>query len=71
MLVDRGLTASSQLEELPVWTSEPNAFGWRSHLGDRYGTDDVSLYAAPARATELSGLPPTFIGVGTVDCLRG
>ncbi|MDT5084265.1 MAG: hypothetical protein QOJ61_1308, partial [Mycobacterium sp.] len=49
----------------------PNAFGWRSHLGDRYGTDDVSLYAAPARATELSGLPPTFIGVGTVDCLRG
>jgi acetyl esterase/lipase len=70
MLDDRGLTASSQLEGLPVWTRESNAFGWRSYLGDRYGTDDVPADAAPARATELSGLPSTFIGVGTADCLR-
>ena len=26
--------------------------------------------AAPARAAELAGLPPTFISVGTADCLR-
>jgi acetyl esterase/lipase len=72
MLDDRGLTASSQLEGLPVWTRESNAFGWRSYLGDRYGTDDVPADAAPARAraTELSGLPSTFVGVGTADCLR-
>jgi acetyl esterase/lipase len=70
MLDDRGLTASSQLEGLPIWTRESNAFGWRSYLGDRCGTDDVPADAAPARATEFSGLPPAFIGVGTADCLR-
>jgi len=70
MLDDRGLTASSQLVESSVWTRESNAFGWRSYLGDRCGTDDVPADAAPARATELSGLPSTFIGVGTADCLR-
>jgi acetyl esterase/lipase len=70
MLDDRGLTASSKLKGLPVWTRESNAFGWRSYLGDRCGTDDVPADAAPARATEFIGLPPAFIGVGTADCLR-
>jgi acetyl esterase/lipase len=70
MLDDRGLTVSSQLAGLPIWTRESNAFGWRSYLADRYGTDDVPVDAAPARADELGGLPPTFIGVGTADCLR-
>jgi acetyl esterase/lipase len=70
MLDDRDLTTSSQLEGLPVWTRESNAFGWRSYLGDRYRTEDVPGDAAPSRATELSGLPSTFIGVGTADCLR-
>jgi acetyl esterase/lipase len=70
MLDDRSLTVSSQLEGLSVWSRESNAFGWRSYLGDRYRTDDVPADAAPARATELGRLPPTFIGVGTADCLR-
>ena len=70
MLDDRGLTPSSQLEGLPIWSRESNTFGWRSYLGDRYGTDDVPADAAPARADELGGLPSTFIGVGTADCLR-
>jgi acetyl esterase/lipase len=70
MLDDRGHTVSSQLEGLPVWSRESNAFGWRSYLGDRQGTDGVPMDAAPARATELTGLPPTFIGIGTMDCLR-
>jgi acetyl esterase/lipase len=70
MLDDRGLTASSQLEGLPVWSRRSNAFGWSSYLGDRYGTDDVPADAAPARASELSCLPSTFISVGTADCLR-
>jgi acetyl esterase/lipase len=70
MLDDRGLTVSSQLEGLPLWSRESNAFGWRSYLGDRHGTDDVPVDAVPARTTELCGLPPTFIGIGTVDCLR-
>jgi acetyl esterase/lipase len=70
MLDDRGLTESSQLDGLPIWSRESNTFGWRSYLGDRYGTDDVPADAAPARSTQLSCLPTTFIGVGTADCLR-
>lgn len=70
MLDDRGITLSSQLDGLPMWSRGSNAFGWQSYLGNRCGTNDVPADAAPARATELSRLPPTFIGVGTVDCLR-
>jgi acetyl esterase/lipase len=50
-----------------VWTASNNQFGWRSMLGREPGTSDVSPYAAPARATDLSGLPPTFIAVGALD----
>jgi len=50
-----------------VWTASNNRFGWRSLLGREPGASDVSPYAAPARATDLSGLPPTFIAVGALD----
>src|SRR5246127_3685867 len=70
MLDDRMNTPSSKLDGLPVWSRESNAFGWHAYLGDHYGTDDVPPDAAPARAVELAGLPPTFITVGTADCLR-
>jgi triacylglycerol lipase len=50
-----------------VWTKLNNRFGWRSLLGREPGASDVSPYAAPARATDLSGLPPTFIAVGALD----
>lgn len=70
MLDDRGQTPSSRIDGLPVWSRESNGFGWRSYLGDRYGTHDVPSDAAPARAAELADLPPAFISVGTADCLR-
>jgi acetyl esterase/lipase len=70
MLDDRMNTPSSMLDGLPLWSRESNAFGWRAYLGDRYGSDHVPPDAAPARASELAGLPPTFITVGTADCLR-
>lgn len=38
------------------------------HGGDLQS--EVSPYAAPARATDLSGLPPTYIGVAELDVLR-
>jgi acetyl esterase/lipase len=49
------------------WTPQDNSFGWRSYLGRDPGMGDVSAYAAPARRADLSGLPPTWIGVGTAD----
>ena len=70
MLDDRQITASSQLDGLPVWSRESNAFGWRSYLGPLYGADDVPYTAAPARATDLSGLPPAYVSVGSSDGFR-
>ncbi|WP_131105593.1 alpha/beta hydrolase [Ornithinimicrobium sufpigmenti] len=50
-----------------VWTPADNRFGWASILGHEPGGEDVSPYAAPARAESLTGLPPTFISVGSLD----
>lgn len=50
-----------------LWTHEDNEFGWTSLLGAEVKDDDVSPYAAPARATNLAGLPPTFLMTGALD----
>lgn len=50
-----------------IWNRESNRHGWTAWLGQAPGGADVSPYAAPARATDLSGLPPTWIGVGALD----
>jgi acetyl esterase/lipase len=50
-----------------VWTPESNRFGWTALLGREPGGEDVSPYAAPARAESLAGLPPTYIATGALD----
>ena len=50
-----------------VWNNKMNLVGWSSYLGKTLGTDQVPVYAAPARRTNLSGLPKTWIGVGDVE----
>jgi acetyl esterase/lipase len=50
-----------------IWTADKNAFGWSALLGKPPGSEDVSPYAAPARAGNLEGLPPTFIATGALD----
>ena len=50
-----------------VWTPQSNRFGWTSLLGQAPGGDGISCYAAAARASDLSGLPSTFIAVGALD----
>lgn len=50
-----------------TWTADDNATGWACLLGDAVGGPDVPAYAAPARAMDLSGLPPTFIEGCTLD----
>lgn len=67
MLDDRQITDSSRQHGLPVWSRESTEFGWRCYLGELSGRDDVPPTAAPARATDLAGLPPAFVGVGAVD----
>jgi acetyl esterase/lipase len=49
------------------WSRGSNRFGWASLLGHDPGGADTSPYAAAARAEDLTGLPPAYIGVGTLD----
>jgi acetyl esterase/lipase len=71
MLDDRNETPSShELIGEGVWDRESNLTGWTALLGVKRGATDVSPYAAPARATDLSGLPPAFIDVGSVETFR-
>ena len=50
-----------------LWNNKANRFGWQSYTGHPPGSPDVTGLAAPARYENLSGLPPTWIGVGTLD----
>ena len=71
MLDDRDATVSTvQIDGVGVWDRTSNITGWSALLGDRVGTDDVSIYAAPARATDLSGLPPSFIDCASAEVFR-
>jgi acetyl esterase/lipase len=69
MLDDRGRQPSSH-GQWPIWPREMNMKAWAAVLGERAGTDDVHPYQAPTRATNLSGLPPTYIEVGAMEVFR-
>jgi acetyl esterase/lipase len=68
MIDDRNVTASSHtIVDPKVWNRTANVVGWNAYLAGRAGADDIEPYAAPARATDLAGLPPTYINVGDLD----
>jgi acetyl esterase/lipase len=69
MLDDRTRTPATELNPNYLgWSYEDNATGWRALLDDQ--TTQISPYAAPARATDLSGLPPTYVDTGDLDIFR-
>jgi acetyl esterase/lipase len=71
MLDDRNDTPSSrQMAGRGVWDHTANQTGWTALLGDARGGPDVSPFAAPARAADLSDLPPAFIDVGSAETFR-
>lgn len=49
------------------WTPASNRFGWASYLGHAPGEAEPRPYAAPGRRTDLTGLPPAWVGVGELD----
>jgi acetyl esterase/lipase len=59
-----------QFVDTPMWSRPAAEKSWQWYLGDAYGSGDVSPYAAPARATDLSGLPPAYVSVMEFDPLR-
>jgi acetyl esterase/lipase len=69
MIDDRMITASVRDNNAPVWSSKHNRVGWDLYLGGLAG-DEVPAYAAPARETDLSNLPPTATFVGDLDPFR-
>jgi acetyl esterase/lipase len=67
MIDDQNETGSShEITDIGIWDREGNMEAWNWYLGE--GKPDQ--YAAPARAEDLTSLPPAFIDVGTVDLFR-
>jgi acetyl esterase/lipase len=70
MLDDRTTTPDPALQPFLTWTYDDNVTGWGALLGGDAGGDAVPIYAAPARAGDVSGLPPTYVDVGALDIFR-
>jgi acetyl esterase/lipase len=71
MLDDRNDTPSAhQMQGLGIWDRTANEAGWTALLGGMRGGPDVPPYAAPARAEDLSGLPPAYLDVGSAETFR-
>jgi acetyl esterase/lipase len=71
MLDDRNESHSSyELIGEGIWDRTSNQTGWDALLGTARGGPDVSPYAAPARATDLSGLPAAYVDAGSVEVFR-
>jgi acetyl esterase/lipase len=54
----------------PLWNQPLAVKSWAYYLGPMAGQADVPIYAAPARATDLSDLPPAYISTAENDPLR-
>lgn len=67
MLDDRFITKSSIDNDAPAWNTKSNEIAWKLYLGDLYKSDNVPMYAAPARCTDYKGLPPTCTFIGTIE----
>ncbi len=70
-LDDRLETPSMQtFVDSPLWNRPLAVKSWEFYLGALAGKDDVPVYAAPARATDLAGLPPAYVSTAENDPLR-
>jgi acetyl esterase len=67
-LDDRRQTASQQFVGSPMVDGRDCERCWTYYLGPE--RSDVSPYAAPGRADDLSGLPPTYLMTAELDPLR-
>ena len=54
--------------DTPLWNRASAVSSWEYYLGPDKA--EVPAYAAPARATDLAGLPPAYISVCEYDPLR-
>jgi acetyl esterase/lipase len=66
MIDDRMTSESMRDYDAPLWSAQHNRVAWNLYLGALSG-DEVPKYAAPARETDYTGLPPTTTFVGALD----
>ncbi len=70
-LDDRLETGSMEtFVDSPMWNRPLALQSWQAYLGPLYRSADVPDYAAPARAADLSGLPPAYVSTAENDPLR-
>ena len=71
MLDDRARFPSSvMLDGSAPWDRHSNRTGWQALLGKTADGHEPPAEAAPARASDLSGLPPLFVDVGSIETFR-
>ncbi len=65
-MLDNEDTETSRNNHAPVWNTRRNHYGWARYLrGIR--EEPVPAYAAPARCTDYTGLPPAYTFVSTAE----
>lgn len=70
MLDDRTVTPNDKSEkgQFYVWPASWNILSWRAYLGGPERQAEVAkMHAAPARSEDLTGLPPTYLEIGSLD----
>jgi len=68
MLDDRsGIRTDLDERAYRLWNAKANRFGWRAYTGREPGAEGIDGLAVPARHDDLTGLPPAWIGVGSLD----
>jgi len=65
-MIDDRDTDSSRDNHAHVWNTKRNHKGWKAYLGEIW-KKDVLPYAAPARQTDYSDLPPAYTFVGDIE----
>lgn len=67
MLDDRYDRDLSSISQYVIWDSDDNKTGWKALLGEKFGTNEVPVYAAPGRVENVHGLPSTYMDLGSLD----
>lgn len=63
--------ASRQYDGIGTWQRDMNLLAWSCVLGEELAFSiEAPAYAAPSRATDVSGLPPAYIEVGEAEMFR-
>ena len=65
-MIDNEDTESSKDNHAPIWNTKKNHSAWKLYLRGLEG-EEVPAYAAPARQTDYSNLPPAYTFVGDIE----